>query len=81
MLHHGREIQCVALIPAPEGQMPVAVITGGEDGTIQRLLYTSTQVSRTFDGLSQDVRLRFHMLIANEISRMHLPACITLMYC
>lgn len=81
MLHHGREIQCVALMPAPEGQMPVAVITGGEDGTIQRLLYTSTHVSCTFDKLGQDVRLRFHMLFANEISRVHKSACITLMYC
>lgn len=39
MLHHGREIQCVALIPGPYTHSPLAIITGGEDSMLRRLLY------------------------------------------
>ncbi|BDA49006.1 probable WD repeat-containing protein 6 at N-terminal half [Coccomyxa sp. Obi] len=40
MLHHGRELQCVVLMPAPDDQPLMAVITGGDDGTVRRLLYS-----------------------------------------
>lgn len=40
MLHHGRELQSVVLMPAPDDQPLMAVITGGDDGTVRRLLYS-----------------------------------------
>ena len=45
MLHHGREVHDVALLPRPPspgggcGQLAeVAVVTAGEDGSVRRLL-------------------------------------------
>ena len=37
-LHHGREIQCVQLLQAPEPHQGTAVITGGEDSTLRSFL-------------------------------------------
>ena len=34
-MHHGREIQCVQLLQAPEPHQATAVVTGGEDSTLR----------------------------------------------
>ena len=70
LLHHGREIQCVALMRAPEGQIPLAVITGGEDGIINRLLYTPAQVPLTSNPIDiQDMQAccSWPLLILREL--------------
>ena len=38
-LHHGREIHCVQLLPAPAPHRAIAVITGGEDSTLRSFLF------------------------------------------
>lgn len=38
-LHHGREIQCVQLLQAPEPHQATAVITGGEDSTLRSFVF------------------------------------------
>ncbi len=38
-LHHGREIQCVQLLQAPQPHQATAVITGGEDSTLRSFVF------------------------------------------
>lgn len=72
MLHHGRELQCVVLMSAPHDQALMAVITGGDDGTVRRLLYSpqhKPQVKCPQDGAHCDRTCVRH-------ARMNVQACI-----